>query len=578
MIKKIFMFTFLFITCFFLAACGEKDIIDESNKKDVFKDLVDITLKEEETYTFTVSEDLVLVAGNKEIAKTDDATKTVIALKEGETTVTVYLASDTAIYKEVKVTVLPLEDNPGEDNPGEDNPGEDNPGEDNPGDEAITGVEIINDVTVGFIDDVIVLEAKVLPETANQEVTWKAMNRTKATIDENGKITILRNGEAKFVASSVADPTVKAEITIDMKAYINPEKYINGLHNAEPVVQTINVTGYQFVYKHVLMGSLTDYLFEDLNIIEYYIPTTSSVRPGKSSNGNVFKAYYVTVHDTASSAASAGALTHAKFWSNTDASSVHFTTGNDGVYKLLPYDEVAYHAGDGTSTALQFTDTKIKATSDEPAVVTLSSDGYFEMNGEKTTIKAPTKTDGSLCKNSDLPYTGINNYVDATTGTYWIGNTWWSQSYKTLSNRGGNLNSIGIEKCVNQGTSIWYTWALTAKLIGWDILPKTGLQIRDIKQHNTFSGKNCPQTMREANRWETFLELCKAENDMYKYFKNWTIEFDCDSEFINSNGIISHLPQTETEVTYTIRFSNGNDYDQTFTFTSKLPKASDYTI
>ena len=75
MIKKIFMFTFLFITCFFLAACGEKDIIDESNKKDVFKDLVDITLKEEETYTFTVSEDLVLVAGNKEIAKTDDATK-----------------------------------------------------------------------------------------------------------------------------------------------------------------------------------------------------------------------------------------------------------------------------------------------------------------------------------------------------------------------------------------------------------------------------------------------------------------------------------------------------------------------
>ena len=65
---------------------------------------------------------------------------------------------------------------------------------------------------------------------------------------------------------------------------------------------------------------------------------------------------------------------------------------------------------------------------------------------------------------------------------------------------------------------------------------------------------------------------------MYKYFKNWTIEFDCDSEFINSNGIISHLPQTETEVTYTIRFSNGNDYDQTFTFTSKLPKASDYTI
>ena len=109
-------------------------------------------------------------------------------------------------------------------------------------------------------------------------------------------------------------------------------------------------------------------------------------------------------------------------------------------------------------------------------------------------------------------------------------------------------------------------------------MPKTGLEIRDIKQHNTFSGKNCPQTMREAKRWETFLGLCKAESDMYKYFKNWTIEFKCDSPYISENGLIQALPEQETEVTYTIRFSNGSDYDQTFTFTSKLPKASDYTI
>ena len=578
MIKKIFMFTFLFITAFLLFACDEKEIVDDSGKKDVFKDLTDITLKEDETHTFNISENIVLVAANNGIISTDDATKTIKGLVAGQTTVTVYLADDTSIFKELNVVVEAKEDNPGEDNPGEDNPGEGNPGEDNPGDTKVTGVEITTNIEIMFLDDEVVLEAKVLPETANQEVTWKAMNRTKATIDENGKITVLRNGEAKFVASSVEDPTIKTELTIDMKSYINPEKYINGLHNAEPVVQEIKVTGYQFIYDHLLLGSVTNYLFEDLNIIDYFIPETSSVRPGKSANGNVFKAYYVTVHDTASSAASAGALTHAKFWQNTDASSVHFTTGNDGVYKLLPYDEVAYHAGDGTATALKFTDTGIKATSDEPAVVTLSDDGYFEMNGEKTTIKAPTKNGGALCKNSDLPYTGINNYVDETTGTYWIGNTWWSESYKVLSNRGGNLNSIGIEKCVNQGSSIWYTWALTAKLIGWDILPKTGLKIRDIKQHNTFSGKNCPQTMREAKRWETFLELCQAENDMFKYFKNWTIEFNCDSEYINSNGIIKSLPAQETEVTYTIRFSNGSDFDQTFTFTSKLPKASDYSL
>ena len=96
----------------------------------------------------------MLMSSSKEVASVDDATKTVIANLEGEATITVYLASDTSVFKEIKVTVLPKDDNPGEDNPGEDNPGEDNPGSET----QITGIEIICDKDVIYLDDVVKLD------------------------------------------------------------------------------------------------------------------------------------------------------------------------------------------------------------------------------------------------------------------------------------------------------------------------------------------------------------------------------------------------------------------------------------
>ena len=106
---------------------------------------------------------------------------------------------------------------------------------------------------------------------------------------------------------------------------------------------------------------------------------------------------------------------------------------------------------------------------------------------------------------------------------------YFNDTYKTVSNFGGNANSIGIEMESQKGTDFYLNMQRTAKLVAM-LMDKYNLTTNDVKMHNYFSGKNCPQTMREANRWETFLELCKAENDMYKYFKNWTIEFDCDSD------------------------------------------------
>ena len=565
MIKKIFMFSLLLASAFIFIGCDDKEVVEngDDETKDVLKDLTDISLVEGDIYTFDLSEDLILSSNKISVVTVDDATKSIVAVGEGSATVTVYLLSDTSISKEINVTVTPKEDNPG---------GEDNPGT-KPEDVKVTGVEIISSVETIYIDEVVTLEAKVLPENANQEIKWSALNRTKATIDENGTITPLRKGEAKFVASSVQDPTIKAEITINILDTIDPEKFFTSFNFEKPVVQNFTAYGWQGNWDGTLLGSVTKYMFEDISIVENMLPEGHADRPGKA-----MKPIYITVHDVGGTNASENAEGTSRYCHTPKEVSWHFSIGNDGIWQQLPWDEIGWHAGDGTKDPLEFYDTGVKATSKDPAVVTISSDGYFEMNGEKSTVKAPTNADGGICKTSELPYTGVNNYVNPITGTYWVGKTYWNKTYHTLANRGGNLNSIGIETCVNRGSNVFYTWNITAKFIGEIALPQTGLTPNDVKQHNTFSGKNCPQTMRTAKMWETFMEIVETEYLVYKYFRSWDIEFICDSPYIGANGLIKGLPEAETTINYQIKVNDKMGYEKTFDFSFVLPARAGYRV
>jgi len=70
----------------------------------------------------------------------------------------------------------------------------------------------------------------------------------------------------------------------------------------------------------------------------------------------------------------------------------------------------------------------------------------------------------------------------------------------------GNRSGIGIELCVNQGGNFEKTFdngaKLTAKLI--DVY---GLSVHSIKQHADFMDKNCPENIRNNDRWIEFLSL-----------------------------------------------------------------------
>ena len=80
----------------------------------------------------------------------------------------------------------------------------------------------------------------------------------------------------------------------------------------------------------------------------------------------------------------------------------------------------------------------------------------------------------------------------------------------SLNEDGGNLNGIGIEMCVNPENDYEKTLRNTAALVA-RLMKDYRLDLDDVKKHQDFSGKNCPERLLEAGRWDEFLDMVEAE-------------------------------------------------------------------
>ncbi len=324
----------------------------------------------------------------------------------------------------------------------------------------------------------------------------------------------------------------------------------------------IRVYGWQYEYDHLLIASITKYLFEDFNVVENIAPLNDTNRPG-----TIKKKVYVTVHDTGDTSP----IHTAGFWSKTVynqcweqkpnefvpyACSFQYVTGNDGTFHNIPDNEVAYHAGDGIKFDYTLYPTNVKVTERKP-LVTISEDGYYEINGEKTHLLAPRayyERNGQvlidrIAVTSDINDEGI--LCVAVDGVYCLGETYFSQGYNKIANRGGNNNSIGIESCIDENTDIYYTWQKTAKLVA-HLLKDNALTIDAVKQHHYFSGKNCPQTMRMNNMWEHFKELVIFERQILDFLdEGYKINLICEDSRVDKKGRII-LNDNQTPIKYRI--------------------------
>lgn len=342
--------------------------------------------------------------------------------------------------------------------------------------------------------------------------------------------------------------------------------------NNKAIVKNIRVYGWQNEYDHLIITSLNKYLFEDLNIIENIAPVNETNRPYIIKPNK-----YVTVHDTGD----ASPLHTAKFWSEAVrnqswehkpgevipyACSYQYVVDNEGIYHNIPDEEVAYHAGDGTKFDYTLYKTGIKATSEERNV-TISEDGYYEINGIKSNIQAPRiykEKDGvviedRLPKTSDMNSQGV--LCKIVDGEYCLGETYYSTGYKYIANRGGNNNSIGIESCITENTDIYYTWQKTAKLVAY-LLDNNNLTLDDVKQHHYFSGKNCPQTIRMNGFWDHFMELVAFELQMREFNKEgYKVSFECNDARVNKIGRVIDLGD-KSPISYKVKTIKDNKVEE----------------
>lgn len=339
-------------------------------------------------------------------------------------------------------------------------------------------------------------------------------------------------------------------------------EFIKLIANEKIKDEVVRVYGWQDEYDEHLVGSVSKYLFEEIDIIENLAPLTNENRPA-----NKKQKFYVTVHDTGD----ADPKHTAKFWSDTVkneyweqgkyACSYQYVVGNDGIYHNIPDDEVAWHAGDTTKYDYNLYDAGITGTNEKPEV-SVSNDGYYTIDGVKSIILAPriykekngevivdrvaTKDDfntqGVLCKLID--------------GKYYIGETYYNSGYGIIANRGGNNNSIGIESCIDKGADLYLTWQKTAKLVA-KLLVDNNLCFDDVKQHHYFSGKNCPQTIRMSNNWDHFMELVKAEYTMYKFILDgYKFELVPKCENVSKLGRVKN---SNDELKYSIIITKENE-------------------
>ena len=337
------------------------------------------------------------------------------------------------------------------------------------------------------------------------------------------------------------------------------------------------VYAWQGNYAHTLMGSLSSYLFEPLSINENLAkPTNKNLKWVKKEK------VYICVHDTGCGVHNAREWNDAVVNQYVDgdkySASFQYVVGNDAIYRNIPDDIIGYHAGDGYEIDYNLIDSGVEFNGIFKPNITISYDGFYEIDGKKSLIKAPmylykiNKNDETfnerIAETKDINDEGIRTIVKD--GKYFLGETYFNTHFNKISNRGGNVNSIGIESCVNKGSDIYYTWMKDAKLIAY-LMDKYNLTIDDVVPHHYFSGKDCPMTMRHSKMYKHVKNLSVIEFNILKFIqKGYKISFYCNNkEYVSDNGKVIKIPKRDLMVNYYITVEK-DGVVKTKKFTSKI--------
>ncbi len=375
----------------------------------------------------------------------------------------------------------------------------------------ITTSNIYSNITVG---DSFTLGTLLFPYTIENETATITSNAPMvADIDSAGVVSTYGEGLVTFRATLDSDPNVYVDYTIYVHGLMDPDNnlldYLTTQQVSYSTIHEWTAYGFQYNYYDTRAESVSRYYFGDVTINDSKIvPVTYGIRPGEPMDPLP-----------------------------------------EGVTGYNAYDVYWIVIHDTASTALGST--------------ALAHANYLYNNaiaGNELWVSWHFTIDDTYVY-QHLPeiergYHAGDGSTQPTLGGTYLG--------------GGNRNGIGIEMCVNEDGDMYRTWQRTAKLVAY-LLEKYNLPVENQKYHNDFSGKDCPNTLRNAGLVSLFEEFVASEYYVRTSYPNATITFTSNNpDYLDNYGRIIQIPQRAMTVSYTITVTD-NGVTESRTFYTYIP-------
>lgn len=368
--------------------------------------------------------------------------------------------------------------------------------------------------------DEVQLTHVVYPNEANKDVVWASSDEAIATVDQNGKVTTHRSGEVDITATSVESGkvgvyTVVVEVDpIDLlkKFNVSNPVHMRAKSNLDPNVNDL------------IYGSVNLFWAADMNLKVELIPVDTVLKDQyNNTKPNPYVGEIVTPQ----------IVEDVEFWSV-----------RPGV-KKISISNITFHDTGNSSPG---------ATARMHAI-------YMVGTGNRTVqVLNGGRLYGFRSWNYTVDEDEIIQHIPDDEITF-QGDTYLAYS-----------TAIGIETTINKGSNLFTTWHRTAKLMS-SLLSKHNLDITDIRQHNYFSGKDCPAVLRATGLYNNVLDMIYAEYLILEELAGYTIEFISDSpEYVDNSGRIIKLDDISRLISYQVKITNASTgYDESVILYSTLP-------